>query len=59
MSFFLVLLVGFVSSAITLAWVAIAGYSLHPDSAKIASAKVWREQRRALNDSVEAWRVKS
>lgn len=59
MTFFIVLLVAFVTAAIVVAWMAILGYSLDPDSAKIASARVWREQRRALNDSVEARRVKS
>jgi hypothetical protein len=37
----------------------LLGYSLVPDTAQLAEARIWREKRRELNESVIARRVRS
>lgn len=54
---FLSLLACYVLAGVFLALIHAAGYSLTPDLSKLATAKAWKAQRRALRDGVERLRV--
>jgi len=57
--FLLSLLVCFVVAGCLLAIIVAMGYSLTPDLGKLAEARAWKAQRRALNAAVVARRVRS
>ena len=53
------LLFCYVFAGVLLALMHAAGYALTPDRAKLAEARAWKAQRRALNEAVVARRVRS
>ena len=51
------LLIAYVIAGVLLALMHAAGYALTPDREKLATARAWKRQRRALRDGVERMRV--